>query len=193
MKPFSLSFFLPSVLLLAGCMTQTAYSFRVVAPSIHSAARGIQVDQSSGRRSVILADAAPSGESSDAAPSGESPSPTPLCDLQTFLKVTNSVDSGGEAKTVIQGGICYLNGEPELRRAKKLFPGDEVFFDGTSMDVSTEIKKYDYVYKPKKKKVKPVAKVDADGNLEFGGRYRSEEWRAERKERKAQRKSENKE
>ena len=36
---------------------------------------------------------------------------TPLIDLQTFLKVTKSVQSGGDAKSVIQGGICVLNGE----------------------------------------------------------------------------------
>jgi len=165
-------------------MIPTAYSFRVVTPSKYSAARGIKVDQSCVRRSVILADAAPSEEPSPA---------TPLIELQTFLKLTGSVDSGGEAKAVIQGGICYLNGEPELRRAKKLFEGDEVFFDGTSMDVSKEVQKRGYVYRPKKKKVKPAAKIDADGNLEFGGRYRSEEWRAERKEKKAQRKAENQE
>jgi hypothetical protein len=33
--------------------------------------------------------------------------------------------------------------------------------------------------------------VDAEGNLEFGGRYRSEEWRAERKLKKAKHKEKN--
>jgi len=116
----------------------------------------------------------------------------PLCDLQTFLKLTSSVQSGGEAKAAIQGGQCFLNGEVEIRRAKKLFKGDEIFFDGTSLDVLDEVLKYGYQYKPKKKKIKPVAKVDADGNLEFGGRYRSEEWRVERKEKKTERKRTNK-
>lgn len=113
---------------------------------------------------------------------------TPLCDLQTFLKLTSSIQSGGEAKAAIQGGQCYVNGEVEIRRAKKLFRGDEVFFDGLSLDVLDEVLKYGYQYKPKKKKIKPVAKIDENGNLEFGGRYRSEEWRAERKEKKAERK-----
>jgi ribosome-associated protein len=123
--------------------------------------------------------------------SSNSSEQTPLCDLQTFLKLTSSVQSGGEAKAAIQAGQCYLNGEVEIRRAKKLFRGDEVFFDGTSLDVLDEVLKYGYVYKAKKKKVKPVAKVDGEGNLEFGGRYRSEEWRSQRKERKAERKNRN--
>lgn len=120
---------------------------------------------------------------------------TPLCDLQTFIKLCGFVQTGGEAKHAIQGGECYLNGEIETRRAKKLFSGDEVSFgkEGT-MDVSDEIKNRGYVYKKKQKKVKPAARVvDANGTLEFGGRYRSEEWRAERKQKKAERKSNNKE
>jgi hypothetical protein len=35
--------------------------------------------------------------------------------------------------------------------------------------------------------------VDMNGNLEFGGRYRSEEWRKERKQKKAERKAQNSE
>ena len=45
--------------------------------------------------------------------------------------------------------------------------------------------------KVKKKKAKPAARVMEDGSLEFGGRYRSEEWRAERKQKKAERKNRN--
>jgi ribosome-associated protein len=115
--------------------------------------------------------------------------PTPLCELQTFLKLTGAVQTGGQAKTVIQGGECYLNGEVETRRAKKLFKGDEVFFDEKSFDVLDEVNNRGYVYKVKQKKIKPVAKIDAEGNLEFGGQYRSEEWRAERKEKKAAKKA----
>jgi ribosome-associated protein len=123
----------------------------------------------------------------------EGEDPSPLCDLQTFLRMTNLVQSGGHAKTVIQGGECLLNGAVETRRAKKLFPGDQVAFGGTTLDVSDEASDRGYVYKDKKKKIKPVAKVDRDGNLEFGGRYRSEEWRKERKQKKAERKAQNSE
>jgi ribosome-associated protein len=121
----------------------------------------------------------------------EAQTPTPLCDLQTFLRFTQLVDSGGAAKTVIQAGECLLNGEVELRRAKKLFPGDSVSFKRVTLDVSEEVAAKEYVYKVKTKKVKPLAKVDIDGNLEFGGRFRSEEWRKERKEKKAARKVQN--
>jgi ribosome-associated protein len=117
--------------------------------------------------------------------------PTPLCDLQTFLRLMQLVSSGGAAKTVIQAGQCRLNGEVELRRAKKLFPGDLVSFKRATLDVLDEVSAKGYVYKAKTKKEKPLSKVDADGNLEFGGRFRSQEWRKERKEKKAVRKVEN--
>ena len=115
----------------------------------------------------------------------------PLCDLQTFLRLCNLVDSGGQAKTAIQNSQVLLNGIIETRRSKKLFDGDKVsLLDNTKveLDVAGEVQKKDYVYKPKVKKVKPLPKVDDNGNLEFGGRYRSEEWRAERKVKKADRK-----
>eukprot|EP00986_Skeletonema_menzelii_P008187 scaffold3381_cov144-Skeletonema_menzelii.AAC.2 len=119
-------------------------------------------------------------------------SQTPLCDLQTFLRLCNLVQSGGEAKNVIQNSQCLLNDVVETRRSKKLFLGDTVTFgDVTNLDVAAEVKKKGYVYKPKVKKVKPLPRVDEDGNLEFGGRYRSEEWRAERKLKKEERKRRN--
>ena len=122
----------------------------------------------------------------------ETTSQTPLCDLQTFLRLCDLVQSGGEAKNVIQNSQCLLNDIVETRRGKKLYPGDKVTFgDVTNLDVATEVEKKGYVYKPKVKKVKPLPKVDVDGNLEFGGRYRSEEWRAERKLRKEERKRKN--
>lgn len=116
---------------------------------------------------------------------------TPLCDLQTFLRMCNLVESGGDAKTAIQNSQCLLNNVVETRRSKKLFRGDTVTFADTIMDVETEVTKKGYVYQSKVKKVKPLPRIDSDGNLEFGGRYRSEEWRAERKVKKAERKKKN--
>ena len=118
----------------------------------------------------------------------------PLCDLQTFLRLCNVVDSGGQAKTAIQNSQIVLNGIVETRRSKKLFDGDKVvslLLDNNTnveLDVASEVQNKGYVYKPKVKKVKPLPRVDEDGNIEFGGRYRSEEWRAERKLKKADRK-----
>jgi len=115
----------------------------------------------------------------------------PLIDLQTFLKLTNLVESGGQAKSVIQGGKVIMNGLVETRRSKKLFVGDEVTYNNKTLDVRNEVGKKGYVFKKKVKKVKPQPKIDGDGNLEFGGRHRSEEWRTERKQRKAERKAKN--
>jgi len=114
-----------------------------------------------------------------------------LCDLQTFLRLVDAVPTGGMAKAVIQSGDCRLNGQIETRRAKKLFAGDKVTFAATDFDVAELVAHYGYVYKTKPKKVKPQARTMEDGALEFGGRFRSEEWRKERKERKATRKSRN--
>ena len=125
-------------------------------------------------------------------PTNDENDPTPLCDLQTLLRLCDLVDSGGAAKTAIQNSKCRLNGNVETRRAKKLFPGDKVSFGAmVDLDVAIEVNKRGYVYKPKVKKVKPLPKIDADGNLEFGGRFRSEEWRAERKQKKEERKKKN--
>ena len=112
---------------------------------------------------------------------------TPLIDLQTFLKLCNLVQTGGEAKAAIQSGDVRLNWEVETRRAKKLYAGDEVTYDKVTLDVADQVSDKGYVYRAKKKKVKPAAKVLDDGSLEFGGRYRSEEWRAERLQKREQR------
>lgn len=86
-----------------------------------------------------------------------------------------------------------LNGKIETRRSKKLFAGDKVSFGNViDIDVATQVDKMGYVFKPKKKKVKPLPKIDADGNLEFKGRFRSEEFREERKRKKLERKIQNK-
>lgn len=114
-----------------------------------------------------------------------------LCDLQTLLKLTGIPQSGGTAKLMIQSGECQLNGVVEPRRAKKLFPGDVVTFNGKEYSVDAVVEQKGYAYKQKVKKVKPVAQVDEFGNKEFGGSYRSEKWRSERNQRKLQQKMKN--
>ncbi len=99
--------------------------------------------------------------------------PTPLCDLQTFLRLCNLVDSGGEAKTVIQDSKCWLNGNVETRRGKKLFVGDKVtYLSAVDLDVATVVEEKGYVYKQKEKKDKPLPKVDEKG-AKNGGRNES--------------------
>ncbi|MGE5675766.1 MAG: S4 domain-containing protein YaaA [Mycobacterium leprae] len=46
--------------------------------------------------------------------------------LDAFLKWVSVVQSGGEAKTLIASGAITVNGEPEVRRGRKLRPGDRV-------------------------------------------------------------------
>lgn len=46
--------------------------------------------------------------------------------LDSFLKAVNAVASGGEAKLLIADGRVRVNGAVELRRGRKLYPGDGV-------------------------------------------------------------------
>lgn len=46
--------------------------------------------------------------------------------LDSFLKGVNAVSSGGEAKLLITDGNVLVNGAVELRRGRKLYPGDRV-------------------------------------------------------------------
>ena len=46
--------------------------------------------------------------------------------LDALLKATGLAGSGGEAKALITGGGVQVNGEPELRRGRKLRAGDTV-------------------------------------------------------------------
>lgn len=46
--------------------------------------------------------------------------------LDSFLKMANLVSSGGEAKEMIIEGLVRVNGQQELRRGRKLYPGDRV-------------------------------------------------------------------
>lgn len=50
--------------------------------------------------------------------------------LGQALKAANLVESGVDAKFVIQDGLVKVNGEVCLQRGKKLFAGDKVEFDG---------------------------------------------------------------
>ena len=47
-------------------------------------------------------------------------------ELQQFLKLSGAARTGGEAKLLITQGKVKVNGRQELRRSRKLYPGDEV-------------------------------------------------------------------
>lgn len=44
--------------------------------------------------------------------------------LGQFLKLSNCIASGGEAKFFLRENTVYINGQHEQRRGKKLYPGD---------------------------------------------------------------------
>jgi len=52
--------------------------------------------------------------------------------LDSFLKAINETASGGEAKVLIASGSVAVNGSIELRRGRKLRPGDTVAIGGSS-------------------------------------------------------------
>ncbi|MBS5788701.1 S4 domain-containing protein YaaA [Clostridioides mangenotii] len=46
--------------------------------------------------------------------------------LDQFLKLAEITSTGGHSKILIQEGLVKVNGEIELRRGRKLKPGDVV-------------------------------------------------------------------
>jgi len=58
--------------------------------------------------------------------------------LDSFLKGVNVVGSGGEAKIIIAEGQVRVNGETEMRRGRKLYPGDRVALGGHEFTVERE-------------------------------------------------------
>ena len=55
--------------------------------------------------------------------------------LGQALKAAGLVDSGVEAKFVIQDGLVLVNGNVELQRGKKLVDGDIVEFEGNQIKI----------------------------------------------------------
>lgn len=55
--------------------------------------------------------------------------------LDALLKLTGLVDTGGQAKFVIQNGEVSVNGETCMMRGKKLRPGDTASYAGKEFAV----------------------------------------------------------
>ena len=55
--------------------------------------------------------------------------------LGQALKAAGLVESGVEAKEVIQDGMVTVNGEVDTRRGKKLYDGDVFEFEGEEFKV----------------------------------------------------------
>ena len=58
--------------------------------------------------------------------------------LDQFLKLAQIVQTGGQAKILIQAGQVLVNGEVETRRGRKLYAGDVVEVDGEELHVQTD-------------------------------------------------------
>lgn len=55
--------------------------------------------------------------------------------LGQAIKAINLVESGAQAKEVIQNGLVKVNGEVCTMRGKKLVNGDVVFFEGKEIKI----------------------------------------------------------
>ncbi len=60
---------------------------------------------------------------------------TEFIKLDSLLKLAGLVETGGEAKILIQEGNVQVNGETCTMRGKKLRPGDTVTLDGRSLTI----------------------------------------------------------
>ncbi|MFC4100767.1 S4 domain-containing protein YaaA [Paenibacillus xanthanilyticus] len=50
--------------------------------------------------------------------------------LGQFLKLADCISTGGEAKFFLQETKVVINGEPDNRRGRKLYDGDQVEVEG---------------------------------------------------------------
>ena len=50
--------------------------------------------------------------------------------LGQFLKVMNVISSGGEARDFLETHEMIINGQPDQRRGRKIYPGDVVTLPG---------------------------------------------------------------
>ena len=60
---------------------------------------------------------------------------TEFIKLDSLLKYEGLVETGGEAKLLIQEGQVKVNGEVCTMRGKKIRPGDKVELGGTALRV----------------------------------------------------------
>ncbi|MFC1892219.1 RNA-binding S4 domain-containing protein [Thermodesulfobacteriota bacterium] len=56
-------------------------------------------------------------------------------ELYKVLKLSNLVQSGGEAKFVIAERLVYVDGQTETRKRRKIFSGNIVGFEGNEIRI----------------------------------------------------------
>jgi ribosome-associated protein YbcJ (S4-like RNA binding protein) len=60
---------------------------------------------------------------------------TPYITLGQLLKHANLIGNGGQARSFLEETPIEVNGEPEARRGKKVYPGDSVSVAGTALRI----------------------------------------------------------
>lgn len=60
---------------------------------------------------------------------------TEFITLGQLLKMTDFIQSGGEAKFAVKTLDIKVNGEQENRRGRKLYAGDQIEIEGTSFSL----------------------------------------------------------
>jgi ribosome-associated protein len=55
--------------------------------------------------------------------------------LGQLLKLADFVDSGGEARDLLENEPVYVNGERETRRGRQLHPGDVISLTDTVLEI----------------------------------------------------------
>jgi ribosome-associated protein len=62
----------------------------------------------------------------------------PYIQLNQLMKLLGLAETGGEANLEITSGHVKVNGQVELQKRKKLFPGDRVDFNSETVIIAGE-------------------------------------------------------
>lgn len=63
---------------------------------------------------------------------------TPFITLDSAMKFSGLVGTGGEAKMLINDGLVKVNGEVCTQRGKKLYPDDKFMFSNTLIHIAAD-------------------------------------------------------
>ena len=64
---------------------------------------------------------------------------TPFIKLDQFLKFSGTVADGSDARFLILEGYVEVNGEKEIRRGRKLYPGDNVRVEYEGQEINLTV------------------------------------------------------
>jgi ribosome-associated protein len=59
----------------------------------------------------------------------------PYIELYKLIKLLDLVDTGGQAKIIIENHHVFRNGEPELRKRAKIVKGDTITIGEVTIEV----------------------------------------------------------